>query len=44
MEELPRVLLVMALSCRSSRRVSTTLSDIGFEFWVVLREARSWTP
>jgi len=29
-------------TCQSSRSVWTPLSDIGFEFWVVLCEARSW--
>ena len=37
----------MASSCWSSRSIWTTLSDIGFEFWVVLCGARSsflWVP
>ena len=32
-----------ALSCWSSRSIWTALSDIGFECWMVLYGARSWT-
>ena len=35
--------VVMAPSCWSSRNIWTVLSDIGFDFRVVLRGARSWT-
>ena len=39
---LPRT-VVMAPSCQSSRSVWTTLSDVGFGFWVVLCGAGGWT-
>ena len=39
---LPRA-AVIALSCQNSRSVWITLSDIGFEFWVVLCGAKIWT-
>ena len=35
--------VVMAWRCQSSRSVWAVLSDIAFDFWVVLCRARSWT-
>lgn len=34
----------MVPSCKSSRSISVVLSDIGFEFWMVLCGSGSWTP
>ena len=33
----------MALSCQRSQNIWTTLSDVGFGFWMDLHGARSWT-
>ena len=35
--------VIVALSCQSSRSIWTTLSDMGFEFCMVLCGGRSWT-
>jgi len=33
----------MALGCWSSRSIWAVLSGTGFDFWMVLRGAKSWT-
>lgn len=35
--------VAMAPKCQGSKSVSTTLSDVGFDFFVDLSEAMSWT-
>lgn len=42
-EQAPQSRAVTAPGCRSLRSVWTMFSDVGFEFWVVLRGARGWT-
>ena len=37
-------LLVFTKHRTLSKSVWTTLSDVGFEFWVVLCGVRNWTP